>query len=315
MKTNGFATAKRNQLIFTISMLILPILQVLAFYVYVNFNSFFTAFQKYDDIAGKYVWNGFNNFKDVFAAFDPESISYDRSLGSSLLNSMLIFVVSLLCGSLPSIIFSYYIFKKRRGHEFFKTILYVPHIISTVVFSMLYVNFFDAVIPEIIYNSTGEIVEPWLSDVSNVERVRTLSIVFSVFIGFGMQVLLYSGAMSGINESIIESGQLDGITPMKELFLVVLPLIWSTFVTFMVMSVIGIFSNQMSLYTLYREGAPKDLYTFGYYLYVKSLYAQGNAYYNQYPFVATLGLMMTLIAVPLTLIVRKLLVKLGPKTE
>lgn len=315
MKNNGFATTRRNKLIFTITMLALPILQILVFYVYVNFNSFLTAFQRYDDLTGEYVMNGFENFKDVFASFNPDSPIYDSSLKNSLLNSFIMFFVSLICGSLPAIIFSYYIFKKRVGHGFFRIILYVPHIISTVVFSMLYVNFFDVVIPDLIYNATGEFVEGWMADISDVDRVRALCVIFSVYIGFGMQVLLYSGSMSGISDSVIESGQLDGITPMKELFTVVLPLIWSTFVTFMVMSIIGIFTNQMSLYSLYREFAPVDLYTFGYYLYRKSLYAQGNAYFNQYPFLATLGFMMTMVAVPLTLVTRKLLLKYGPRTD
>ena len=315
MRTTKFTTAKRKQLIFVISMLILPMLQILAFYVYVNFNSFILAFQKYDDLAGKYVWDGFNNFKNVFESFNPDSPSYNSTLGSSLYNSLLIFFISLLTGSLPAIIFSYYIFKKRAGHGFFKIVLYVPQIISIVVFAMLYVSFFDVVIPDLIYNSTGEFVEGWIADVSNVDRLRTLCIVFSIFTGFGMQVLLYSGAMSGINESVIESGQLDGITPMKELFLVVLPLVWPTFVTFMVMSVVGIFSNQMSLYTLKGQSAPEGLSTFGYYLYRMSLTAQDGAYFNRYPFVSSLGLLMTFIAVPLTLIVRKLLMKYGPSTE
>jgi ABC-type sugar transport system permease subunit len=315
MKQQGFATVKRNKLIFAISFLALPILQVLIFYIYVNLNSFFTAFQKYDAVSDSYVFNGLNNFKDIFARFDPESPLYDLSLRNSLFNSLLMFVIGLIFGSLPAIIFSYYIFKKRFASGFFKIVLYVPHIISTVVFSMLYVNFFDTVIPDLIYKSTGELVEGWMADISKIDRVRVLCIVFTVFIGFGTNVLLYSGAMSGISESVIESGQLDGITPMKELFLVVLPLVWPTFVTFTVMSVIGIFSEQMSLYSLYREFAPTDLYTFGYYFYRSSLYASGNAYLDRYPFLASLGMLMTVIAVPLTLAVRKLLTKYGPSVE
>ena len=114
--------------------------------------------------------------------------------------------------------------------------------------------------------------------------------------------------MSGISESIIESAQLDGVTPFKELVLIVLPSIWSTFVTFMVSAVVGIFTNQMSLFTFYGTNADVSLYTFGYYLYRGAKIGTSS----DYPYLSAMGLLLTAVALPITLFTRWSLKKFGP---
>ena len=80
-------------------------------------------------------------------------------------------------------------------------------------------------------------------------------------------MLMYSGAMSGVSDSVIEAAKLDGITPIREFFYIIVPLIYPTLVTFLVVEVAGIFTNQMNLYNFYGLKAEYSLYTFGYFLY------------------------------------------------
>ena len=55
----------RNDLIFIVTLLILPTLQFCIFYIGTNLNSFALAFQRYEN--GKYVPNGWENFRKVFS--------------------------------------------------------------------------------------------------------------------------------------------------------------------------------------------------------------------------------------------------------
>ena len=300
------ASRKTKRLLFYILFAALPLAQAAVFYFYVNFRSFTLAFDSYDSITGTYSFVGFGNFVDALT--DLTTMEY---LQSSIGNSLVLFVVSLVFGSFPAIMFSYYIYKKRVMSGFFKIILYLPHIISTIVFALMFKYFMEDAVPDVIELITGRKVQGFLFDVSNMTRIKVCMMVFTIWIGFGTSVLMYSGTMSSISESVIESGKLEGITPMRELFYIVIPLIWPTFVTFMLTSITGIFTNQMHLYTIFGESAEYQLYTFGYFLYRSTLKAQ----LSDYPYLSAMGLLMTIVVVPLTLVVRYLLNKFGPRTD
>lgn len=305
--SKSISSAKKQKLIFYISMAALPILQFIVFYVYVNIRSFTMAFQGFNRDTGKFYFAGFENFVKLFSDFKT-----NPDMSFSLVNSLELFLWTFVFGSVLAIFFSYYIYKKHFLSGFFKIILYTPHIISSVVFVILYKYFVDVGVKEIAELFGKEMRLGLLSDKSNMGTVKTTVMFFSIWIGFGTQVLLYSGAMSGINQSVIESGKLDGITPMKELWYIVIPLVWSTFETFMVVSVMGLFTNQMSLFTFFDANAEPQLYTFGYYLYMK-VYSATTAV--DYPYLSAMGLLLTAVAVPLTLFTKWALGKFGPKTQ
>ena len=298
------SSVKKQKLIFYISVAALPILQFLIFYLYLNLRSFTMAFQSFDDKTGTFYFSGFNNFVNLF-----NDLGSKTEFISSIINSLELFVWTFVFGSLLAIFFSYYIYKKHPFAGLFKIILYTPHIVSAIVFVILYKYFVEKGVPAIF--SVFGVKINGLLDSSNMELKRATIMFFSIWISFGTQVLLYSGAMSGISESVIESGKLDGITPLKELIFIVIPLIWSTFVTFMLTSVMGLFTNQMQLFSFYGVAAEPQLYTFGYYMY-KEVYQASTAI--SYPYLSAMGLTLTLVAVPLTLGVRWALEKFGPKT-
>ena len=120
--------------------------------------------------------------------------------------------------------------------------------------------------------------------------------------------------MEGISFSIIESAQIDGVTPLREFISIVIPMIYPTIVTFLVVQVGGLFTNQMHLYTFYGGGAEYSLYTMGYHLYKKTL-GVGSTTLSDYPYLSALGLVLTLVSLPITFTVKFLLEKFGPDKE
>ena len=131
---------------------------------------------------------------------------------------------------------------------------------------------------------------------------------YNVFIGFGTSVLMYSNSMSGISEEVIEAAKLDGATGIKKFFYVVFPQVFGTVSTFLIIGVAGIFTNQINLFSFYEASAPDDVRTLGYYLYVRAQLAVNEA---EFPELSALGLLLTAIAVPLTMLVKRLLEKFG----
>jgi len=118
--------------------------------------------------------------------------------------------------------------------------------------------------------------------------------------------------MSGLSTEIIEAAKIDGANSWQEFFHIVLPGIFPTITTFAVTSVASIFVNQLNLFSFFSGQAPEGVQTYGYYLYVQTVRANSEA---EYPIICAIGLFLTIIAVPLTLIVKYLLEKFGPSED
>ena len=85
---------KRNDLIFYIMLVVLPIIQFIVFYVYVNFSSIIMAFQEfvgYDDkFKAVYSW-GFGNFQKFWQEMTDVSTGYSQDFRDSLKNTLFFF--------------------------------------------------------------------------------------------------------------------------------------------------------------------------------------------------------------------------------
>ena len=111
--------------------------------------------------------------------------------------------------------------------------------------------------------------------------------------------------MDQIAPEIIEAGEVDGVKPFQEFFYLVIPMIMPTIATFMVASVAGLFTNQASLYSFFGEDVSYSDYTIGYYLFI--LVNRTGVGKSMYTYASALGLVCTLIAFPLTLLVRRVM--------
>ena len=308
-KRYGFNQKKRNRLLFYIAGVSLPVLQFCVFYIYLNASSFALAFQKYSTQEGKlgYIvtFAGFENFKVAFQAL--KNYSY------MLKNSLVYFVFHVGIGMTLAVVFSFYIYKKFRGAGAFKTILFLPKIVPGVVFSLLFKYLVTDCYSAIATAIKGEYVFGLLD---NPETLFPTVVAYNIWIGFGVNVLLYSGSMSNINESLVESAQLDGANIIQEFFHITIPMIWPTFTTFVVVAVSGIFTNGMALYSLFQTDAI-HIGTLGYYFYISALKSgvEAKGGYLSYPELSALGMILTAVMCPLTLLVRKLMRKFGPSVE
>ena len=150
------------------------------------------------------------------------------------------------------------------------------------------------------------------------------AMIFTLWFSFGANVLIYTGAMSGIDNSVVESAQLDGVTSFQEFLHIYVPMIFSTVTTFVITGLAGIFNNQMNLHIFFANAGANTLTevvdVFGYYFYrITALNVEnaGQAAGNTMDLntLAALGLIATAILVPITLLTRKLMNKFGPSME
>lgn len=302
-------SVKRNRLLFYSLFISIPVLHFLVFYVYINFNSVLLAFQEYHlaDVGG---------FQAAFAGFSNFATAWKELFSRAYLiwDSLIFLAVDLFIVTPLALLFSYYLYKKGFMSGFFKIILFMPQLLSSVILGLLfkyvatdvYLWFADA---------AGAKVTGGLLDNANTSLITM--IVFNVIMGFGVNVLLFVGAMSGVNSSLIESAQLDGANIMQEFWYIVLPMIFPTVATVMIISISHLFTNQAHLYTMYGNGAGQ-LGTVGYFMYIQAMESKLVAPTSNllsYPVLSAMGLILTAIILPITMVLRHLMNKYGPSVD
>ena len=287
----------RNDLIFIVTLLILPTLQFCIFYIGTNLNSFALAFQRYEN--GKYVPNGWENFRKVFS-----DLASSREVRYALKNSFIVYFVGLLISVPIAIIFAFYIYKKFPFFRTFKVLLYLPQLLSMLTLCLLYRYFADNAIPDAMNKFFGiNIVSGFYS---NRETQYVSYMLAFVLFGAGGTLLLYLGAMSGISQSITEASEIDGAGNLTQLVYIFVPLIFPTIKTFFICGIASLFSNQFNLFYFEGLGANPKYETIGYYFY--KLIAERGGRQN-YAYVATFGLFLSAMLIPVTLIINKLMDK------
>ena len=313
LKSDKLISRETKRLVFYIVMIALPIFQFCLCYIYVNFNSIRMSFYEYDAIAMGYQFVGLKYFGKAWAVFTAG--------GDMILNSLKLYACNLVIVLGMALVFSYYIAKKYALSKFFRTILYLPHVVSGVVLTMLY-RYVVTDVYGVLWGDNA-VKDGLLYN----EQTQYLTVLFyNIWLGFGTNVMLFTGSMSGIDGSIIESAQLDGVNIVQEFIHISIPMIWPTFVTFVVVGIAGIFTNNMHLYTFFGSSGAvyKQNQVFGYYMFVQTQNTNKNGGFQYldvksdiggFPGLSALGLIMTFILVPVTLTVKKLLTKYGPRTD
>lgn len=196
-------------------------------------------------------------------------------------------------------------------YKVYRIVLFLPQILSTFTLSIMFQYFIDLGIPKF-FELVG--VADFPSLLVYPKTVLPTVLFYCIWSGFGAQILIYSSAMSRIPESLVEVGNLDGISRIREFFSVTVPLIFPTITTFLIAGVAGFFTNQIQLFNFYAGAARPSVQTLGYYFFTMVLGSEDLAF-PKYPYASAAGLVFTFIAAPLTLLVKYVLEKITPVTE
>jgi len=281
-------------------LVLIPSLQFLFFYVFVNINSFALAFKEFPTgIAKEYKFT-FNNFTDWFTN-KSLNIEMKAAIGVSIKS----YFISLFTGVPLGLFFSYYMFKKMPGSKLFRVLLFMPSILSAGVLAVI----FKMVTDNVLGGANGWLdVNFWDKD----HRYGSM-MFFCIFVSFGTTVLMYTNKMSSISPEIIESAHLDGANGLTEFWYIVLPQTFSIVQVFLMTGFAGVFSNQYNSHMLFGYEQPSNVQPLGFLLWRGV--ARAGGVITQMGRYAALGLMITLIIVPLTFLLRWTMQKVGWKEE
>lgn len=291
-----------NSKLFYAALALIPSLQFIIFYIVVNFNSFVLAFKDFSATGLEYTWT-FDNFSGWFTN-ELKNTELWTSIGVSLKSYGIMLLVSIPLG----LFFSYYMFKKMPASGLFRVLLFLPSILSAAVLAVIYKNMSEWALggtAGVISKLLGETFRFW-----DKEHRYVSMIIFCIFFSFGTNVLMYTNKMNAISPEIIESAHLDGANGIKEFWYIVLPQTYSIVQVFLINGFASVCINQYNSHMLFGySGMAADVKPIGYLLWSGVQRAKGDvALMTEY---AALGLMLTLIVVPLTFLLRWALDKFG----
>ncbi len=302
---------RRKELIFICVLLAYPLIQFLTTWIFINSYSIILAFQNIS-MEGKVTFAGFDNFVYVIERiFDADKGAAILSGGARIPYNLLILINSFGYGfitifiSLPlALICSYFLSKKMPLANVFRFIFFLPNIISVVALVYAFRMQFD---------SNAGLIYHFLSFFGitlqdTVWPTTTLIVfVYCIWAGIGYNVLLLSGAIGRIPNELFESAQMDGAGNFKQFTKIMIPMIWPTIVTLIVLGMTNIL-------TLYLQPVLFDL---------NNTETIAGSIFNgvnsggktQYPEYAAFGLLCSLVIAPMILLIRKAISKKYSDTD
>lgn len=287
--------------LFMASFLVLPIAGFFVFYVYVHLDSFAMAFQT-ELPGGARVWT-LDNFRTVFESLTKGTGISNRSIGVALRNTLLFFMSSLTVNLPVSLLMGYFVYKKIFCYKFFRVVTYFPAIITSAALVMLYKYTFSDGGPyhAIVLASGGIYRDPITTTGSSIWMMVLYSIVF----GLGPNMVVWGGAMNSISPEILEAGEIDGCGLFQEFIKLIIPMIWPTISTVILLGTVGFLGSSGPVLAFTR--GDYDTYTLGYVLYEMIGRVGGRESYENYYLASALGLCMTLISFPLAMLVKRII--------
>ncbi len=292
---------KQKRLLFIWGMLALPLLQWLVFFVYVNIDSVVMSFQTMNYKTGQIEWtlNNYRRFIYEWRALPQIANAVKNSLLAGANNLLLILI---------SLVLSYFFYKKIPGRSFFRVVYFMPSIISIVIYTMVYKFMFDTSIGPINKVLLDLGVNPvdlprWFGD---PKVAFLLVLLYCLWVGTGYNILLLGAAMENLPEDVMEYSRLEGVSRTRELFQIVVPMIWPTIAVSILSSVTIVFTLFIQVDLLTQGGPGGASQTIAYL--INGLVKGANA---DLEWGAAMGLCFTVIAAPIIILLKKVLDKIG----
>jgi ABC-type sugar transport system permease subunit len=134
-----------------------------------------------------------------------------------------------------SLIIAYILSKKIPLYKFYNVVFFIPNIISIVILTMLWSFMWDpnhGIINGILdMLKLGKYKHVWLGD---PKTALIIVFVYCVWAGIGWCNLILSGAIGKISPDMLEAAALDGVTTFQEFIYIVIPSVWTTIITIVI---------------------------------------------------------------------------------
>jgi len=189
---------------------------------------------------------GWENFVKLFS---------DGTYWSSLANTFLFFVMKFPLEIPLALFLAVLLSKKLKGVGFFRSMYYMPHVISVAITALVFSNMF----------SYFGFINGWLQKLNITEipvewfgtkmKAMVVLVLADTWRSFGVNVMYFMAAIQNVPEDVYEAAKIDGAGKITTFFRITLPLIAPVMQVILMMSVIGTLGTNELILVL-TNGAP-----------------------------------------------------------
>ncbi|MCP3772735.1 sugar ABC transporter permease [Paenibacillus sp. MZ04-78.2] len=192
-----------------------------AFILYVIFlvipvlQGSYYSFTNWDGLNKSYSFVGLQNF--------VEAIRDDANFRTALLFTAKYVVFAVVLQNGLALLLALLIESQKRAKGFFRTVFFMPNMLSVIISTFMWVFVFTKVMPALSeYAALKFLGQSWLGD----PNISFWSIMLvSVWGGVGTLMIIYMSAIQGIPQHLKEAAIIDGAKPYHMLRYITLPLI------------------------------------------------------------------------------------------
>lgn len=226
-------------------------------------------------------WNGFSEMQYIGLANFKEVLQ-DSVFWDSVINNILVVLASVF-GQIPiALALALLLNRKIKGAKFFRTIGFMPVVISTVVISitwrMIYNSEYGMINNLLEAVGLGFLQQNWLGDPTWAMIAVCITIIWQYV---GLYFIIFLSALQTVPNEILEAAELDGASEWKKTIHVVLPSIWNIILISIVLCISGSLKTFDLIFVMTSGGPANATEVMATYMYDKTFeglrYGYGSA--------------------------------------
>lgn len=198
-------------------------------------------------------WNGLNpTYNFVGFANYIEAFRDDPAFRHSFFFTLRYTIVVFFVQNIIALFLALLIESRIKSKGFFRTIFFMPNMISLIISAFMFSFIFTNVFPELSQKAVFSFLDQsWIGD----PKVSFYSIVIvSLWQGIGYMMIIYMAALQGVPKSLSEAAMIDGATIFQRLRHVTIPMIMHAITICSFLTLNGAFKVFDVVYALTQGG-------------------------------------------------------------
>jgi ABC-type sugar transport system permease subunit len=177
------------------------------------------SFTNWDGINPNYRYLGLDNYREILTS---------RRFYSALRNTLLLTVIVSIGENVLALALALALDKVRWLKGFFRSVFYIPVLISGVVSGFIWLTMFNwnfGVFNALLRKGGEALAVNWIGDPAIVLYSLAVTIIWK---GAGYYMVIYLAGLQGIPKDCLESAVIDGANPWQSFWFIVFPLLSGT---------------------------------------------------------------------------------------
>lgn len=205
------------------------------------------------------------------------NLAHDRIFWIALKNTLVFTLATTVLQTAIPLLVAVLLFAKWRGGVFFRTVFFIPVIISFLVSALIWRMIYDATFGILNGLLIAVGLESWTRAwLALPETVMPSIIVVSLWISLGFYMLIFYAGLQSIPAELYEAASIDGASTWRKLLHVTVPMLWPVTTVVMVINIIGGVRVFDIIYVMTTGGPNHASEVLGTYLYVTAFGATGG---------------------------------------